>query len=213
MPSGTHSLSSGVKSERDIAFPLEAPVRSSQLVTPLAGAVTVLAIFLYLLILHHRGLLLLGVNGFGWWTASIANSESSQLFADPYSLSHLLFGILSSCVLVIFAEWTALQTRFLLTVFLQIGWELLENSALMIHRVRSVTIEQHYLGDSLLNSFTDTLFCIAGFIVASRLSWRSALVMAFLIEVGMLIMTKNSIALNTIMLIHPVEAIKNWQVV
>ena len=38
---------------------------------------------------------LLGPDGkFGWWEGSIWSSENSQRFADPYSFSHLVHGML-----------------------------------------------------------------------------------------------------------------------
>lgn len=68
-----------------------------------------------------------------------------------------------------------------------------------------------YLGDSVINAMGDILSCAAGFYVARRLGfmWTAGLYVAT--EVVLLLLIKDNLTLNVIMLVKPVEAIKEWQ--
>jgi hypothetical protein len=148
---------------------------------------------------------------FGLWESNIWSSEQSQRFADPYSISHIVHGLLFYGLLWLAARRAPLRYRFLAAVLLEAGWELLENSPLIINRYRAVTISLGYVGDSVLNSVSDVLMMSLGFLFASR--WRVWVSVAFVLamEVGMLLWVRDNLTLNIIMLVHPIEAIKMWQ--
>ena len=148
---------------------------------------------------------------FGLWESNIWSSEQSQRFADPYSISHIVHGLLFYGLLWLAARRVPLRYRFLAAVLLEAGWELLENSPLIINRYRAVTISLGYVGDSVLNSVSDVLMMSLGFLLASR--WRVWASVAFVVamEVGMLFWVRDNLTLNIIMLVHPIEAIKTWQ--
>ena len=62
------------------------------------------------------------------------------------------------------------------------------------------------------NSFGDILSCAVGFAIASRLGFRRTLAAFALIEVILLLWIRDSLVLEVLMLIHPIAAIKAWQV-
>jgi len=176
-------------------------------------AVAVLGVFAMVEVVEAlMGRLLLGPDGkFGWWEGDIWSKEISQRFADPYSFSHLTHGFLLFGLLWMVARRIRLPYRMLFAVFIEAGWELLENSPLIIERYRHVTISLGYNGDSILNSSSDILMMIIGFLMASRLPWWAGLVAVLVMEIGCGILVRDNLTLNIIMLIHPVAAIKAWQ--
>ncbi len=155
---------------------------------------------------------LLGPDGkFGWWEGNIWNSENSQRLADPYSFSHIVHGILFYAVLWLVARKLPVRHRLLIALALEAGWEMLENSPLIINRYREATISLGYVGDSVLNSLSDILMMAIGFAFASRVPVRVSVAAVILMEVGCALWVRDNLTLNIIMLIHPVDAIKHWQ--
>lgn len=67
------------------------------------------------------------------------------------------------------------------------------------------------LGDTLVNSMSDILFCVLGFWIARWLPVWVTLVLVVVMEVGCAIIIRDNLTLNIIMLIHPFQAIKHWQ--
>ncbi len=154
----------------------------------------------------------LGPDGkFGWWDGNIWGSENSQRVADAYSFSHIIHGILFYAFLWWVARKMPLNHRFLIAVLIEVGWEILENSPLIINRYREATIAQGYVGDSVLNSCCDVVMMALGFLFAYRAKiWMSVLAVIAM-EVGCLIWVRDNLTLNVIMLIKPIQALKVWQ--
>lgn len=148
---------------------------------------------------------------FGWWEGNIWSSENSQRFADPYSFSHLVHGILFYAGLRLGARKLPVRYRLLLALGLEAGWEILENSPLIINRYRAVTVSLGYVGDSVLNSLSDILMMTLGFLFAWRAKTWVSIVAVIAMEAGCAWWIRDDLTLNIIMLIHPVEAIKHWQ--
>jgi hypothetical protein len=154
----------------------------------------------------------LGPDGrFGLWEADIWSSENSQRVADPYSFSHIGHGLLFYAGLWLVARKLPRRHRFVIALLLEAGWEILENSPLIINRYRAVTIALGYDGDSILNSLSDLLMMSAGFLFAARMRPWMSVVLLVVMEVGCALWVRDNLTLNIIMLIHPVEAIKAWQ--
>jgi hypothetical protein len=155
---------------------------------------------------------LLGPSGrFGLWEASIWSSECSQRLVDPYSFSHIAHGMLFYCGLWLVARKLPARQRFLVAVLLEAGWEILENSPLIINRYRQVTIALGYNGDSVLNSLSDVVMMSLGFFLALRLRPWLTVTVLIAMELGCAWCIRDNLTLNIIMLVYPVEAIKAWQ--
>lgn len=159
----------------------------------------------------------LGPDGkFGWWDNDVWSSENSQRVADAYSFSHVIHGMFFYWILWLIAKKLPagkfpMKYRFLIALILEAGWELLENSPLIINRYREATIALGYVGDSVLNSVCDVLMVVIGFIVAkySKVWVTILLIIAF--ELGCLFWVRDNLTLNVLMLVKPVESIKVWQ--
>jgi hypothetical protein len=158
------------------------------------------------------GRLPLGPDGrFGWWEGNIWSSEQSQRVADPYTFSHTIHGMLFYAILWLVARRAPVEKRFIGALALEGAWEILENSPIIINRYREATIALGYVGDSILNSVSDIGFAALGFLFAWRARlWVTLLVIA-LMEGGTLLLMRDNLALNIVMLVHPIEAIKTWQ--
>ncbi|MSU55500.1 MAG: DUF2585 family protein [Candidatus Taylorbacteria bacterium] len=148
---------------------------------------------------------------FGWWDGDVWSSENSQRVSDAYTFSHIIHGMLFYAFLWLVARRLPVRYRFLLALLIEGGWELLENSPLIINRYREVTISLGYVGDSVLNSVSDVVFAGLGFLMAwfSRVWMTVALIVIF--EVGCLFWVRDNLTLNVIMLVSPSETIKEWQ--
>ena len=105
----------------------------------------------------------------------------------------------------------AVYWRLVLAVLLEAAWEIFENTNYVINRYREATAAIGYTGDSIVNSMGDILACAAGFVVAFKLGLRRSVLVFLLTELILLIWIRDSLLLNIILLIHPVEAIKSWQ--
>lgn len=148
---------------------------------------------------------------FAWWDGDIWSPGTSQRFADPYSFSHVGHGLIFFGLLWAVARKRPVGERLFAAVVLEAGWEILENSPIIINRYRESTIAQGYTGDSVLNSMSDLLMMALGFAFAAKAKpWMSAALFVAM-ELGCLIAVRDNLTLNVIMLLAPIEAIKAWQ--
>src|SRR5436305_2946764 len=108
------------------------------------------------------------------WVGVRDSPRTSQMLADWYSLSHIVHGLLFYAALWLVARNWPVEWRFLTALLLEAGWEVTENSPLVIDRYRAATAAVGYSGDSVLNSISDIVMMCVGFVAARRLPlWGS----------------------------------------
>lgn len=145
------------------------------------------------------------------WSWQVMSSHTSQHLIDAYTFSHVLHGLIFYFFLTQLAAKKSFGLRFLIATCIEIAWELLENSPIVIERYRSATASLDYFGDSALNSFSDILSCMLGFYFSAKVSVRMSVAFFILVELLMLATIKDNLTLNVLMLLYPIPAIKQWQ--
>lgn len=146
------------------------------------------------------------------WSSDAWGTHNSQHLFDPYSFTHILHGLGFYGILhLIFRRKISFAWLLFITVFLESAWEILENSNAVIERYRAATISLQYFGDSVTNSFGDIVCCVTGFFIARKIAvWQSFALFA-LTEIVLMLWIHDSLLVNILMLIYPIEAVKNWQ--
>jgi hypothetical protein len=146
------------------------------------------------------------------WSWDVWSTHNSQHLVDPYALSHLQHG-LGLYLLLKWLPWDWLTTAriFVIVALVEATWEISENTPWMIDRYRESTISLDYYGDSILNSVADYGWCIVGLLIARAIPGWVTVVLFVALEMLSVFWIRDSLMLNILMLISPVEAIKDWQ--
>ncbi len=149
------------------------------------------------------------------WHGIVQSSENSQHISDWYTLSHIIHGFLFyGAGYLLRRKWPQLfplGVVVCLAILVEGAWEVMENSSIIIDRYREVTMSFGYSGDSIVNSMADIVWMIIGFFFASRLSWKATLALIFIFEALTAYLIRDNLTLNILMLVAPVEAVKDWQ--
>src|SRR5688500_7126348 len=98
------------------------------------------------------------------WVGTRDGPRTSQMLADWYSFSHIVHGLLFYAAFWLVARSWPVQRRFLAAMLVEIAWELVENTPMVIDRYREATAALGYTGDSILNSVSDILMMAVGFL-------------------------------------------------
>jgi hypothetical protein len=69
-----------------------------------------------------------------------------------------------------------------------------------------------YYGDSIINSIADIFCCGLGFWIAYKIRFWWSLALFLTTELILVLTIRDSLLINILMLLFPVEAIKQWQV-
>jgi hypothetical protein len=145
------------------------------------------------------------------WGGGPNNPENSQQIFDWYSFTHVLHGFGFYFLLFLVAKRLPFGLRLVLAVGLEAGWEVLENSPMIIERYRQSALAQGYFGDSVLNSVSDTLTALSGFVLARVAPVWATVTLAIALEIFLALMIRDNLTLNIIQLIHPSDALSHWQ--
>ena len=147
----------------------------------------------------------------GLWVGARDSPKTSQMLSDWYSLSHVVHGLLFYALLWLVVRRSPVLTRFLVAVFVEAAWEVIENTPFVIDRYRQTTAAIGYSGDSVINSVSDILMMCVGFWIARKLPVWASVLLLIALEVVPLFIIRDNLTLNIINLIAPSAALQAWQ--
>lgn len=145
------------------------------------------------------------------WTSDTCSSNNSQHLLDPYSFTHVLHGVMFFWLITLLFRRMARGRQVLLALLLEAVWEVIENSSFIIDRYRTATAALGYQGDTVVNSIGDLLCALLGYLIARKLGVRRSLILFLLVELILILWIHDSLLLQILMLVRPIEAIKLWQ--
>lgn len=145
------------------------------------------------------------------WHGETMSSENSQHLTDWYTPSHIIHGLLFYGLLHLVARRLSVAWRLTIATVIESAWEIVENSEAVIERYRSVTISLDYYGDSVINSVADIVAMIAGFVLARIIPVWASIALIVFFEALTTWLIRDGLALNVLMLLWPLDAVKAWQ--
>jgi len=147
------------------------------------------------------------------WSGDVWTQHNSQHFIDPYGFTHVSHGLIFAAAFLfvpVIRKWS-FAWRLFLGLLVEVSWEVVENTPMVINRYRESTMSLGYTGDSVANSLGDIVCFAIGFVIASRVKWYWSLGLFLVMEAVLLLTIRDNLILNVLMLLWPVEAVKQWQ--
>jgi len=145
------------------------------------------------------------------WSGDVKSDQNSQQISDPYTFTHVIHGALFYGLTRVMLPSTSLGVPAIAALTLEAGWEVYENTDQVINRYRAETVSLGYYGDSVINSVADMFACLAGFVLTRRLPVRVTIAWIVIVEIVLALWIRDNLTLNILMLIHPMQAVRAWQ--
>lgn len=146
------------------------------------------------------------------WSEDTLSIHNSQHLFDPYTFTHVLHGMGFYAILwLLLRRWVPPASRWVIAIGLESFWEVIENTSAVIEKYRESTIALGYYGDSILNSVGDIAACAAGYALAMYLPFWGSLAGFFLVEALLVWWIRDSLLLNILMLLWPLDGVRTWQ--
>lgn len=145
------------------------------------------------------------------WVNNPLSPDMSQQLADWYSLSHIIHGFIFFWILKWLFPSAPLGARLALAFGIEVAWEIAENTPAVIEAYRQQALAVGYVGDSILNSVSDSVMMLLGFVFASRVRARYVIAIALTFEIMTAATIRDNLTLNVLNFIYTVPAIHDWQ--
>lgn len=146
-----------------------------------------------------------------FWEGVVFSEGNSQHVADWYTFSHVIHGLIFYWLAKLLFPKAPFIVRLLIAVGVESAWEVFENTPMVINHYRQQALASGYVGDSILNSFMDTVWMMLGFVIAYRAPVWVTVVLGIGMELLVLYFIRDNLTLNIINLIHPFDFINRWQ--
>ena len=145
------------------------------------------------------------------WEGVVRSSGNSQHLTDWYTFTHIIHGFLFYLLLWWLFPRLPFWQRLAMATGIEVAWELVENTPIVIQHYREQALAQGYTGDSIINSIGDTGAMMAGFFLASQLPLYATISIGVLLELWVGFSIRDNWTLNVINLIHQFDFIRHWQ--
>jgi len=145
------------------------------------------------------------------WEGVILGAGNSQHLMDWYTFSHIIHGIIFYALLTYFFPKMSVWARLLIATGIEAAWEILENTPWLVEHYREQALAQGYTGDSIINSVSDTLVMMLGFLIARKWAVWAVIALALFLELWVAYEIRDNLTLNILMLIHPSDTVRAWQ--
>jgi hypothetical protein len=146
------------------------------------------------------------------WIGDVGSRHNSQHLFDPYTATHVLHGLVFYAVAWwLLAGRVGPAPRWWLALGAEALWEVIENTPVVIERYRTTTAAAGYAGDSIINALGDLLGFAAGYGLAAVLPLWGSLALFALVEAVLAMTIRDSLILNVVMLLWPLEWLRDWQ--
>jgi hypothetical protein len=145
------------------------------------------------------------------WEGVVLSSGTSQHLTDWYTFSHIVHGLLFYALSWwLFPRWSV-GSRLVFAIGVEATWEIAENTPWVIQAYRKQALAQGYVGDSIINSISDTFSMMLGFALARMLPVWATIALGLGLEGGLAYAIRDNLTLNILNFIHQFDAIHRWQ--
>ncbi len=175
----------------------------------IASIVLILLVPLVLILMDRPVICTCGFVKF--WQGDVFSPQVSQHLFDWYVFSHIIHGFLFYMIARFLFPRRSVLFWAILAIIVEGAWEVVENTPFVIDYYRDNTMSTEFVGDTVINSTMDLLAMVFGFIMARKQPVWLTIVLFLGFEAMTLYVIRDGFLLNVLMLLYPIEAIKEWQ--
>lgn len=165
-------------------------------------------------VLFLMGQPIISPTGLVCWYGDTDGPGNSQHISDWYTFTHILHGFIFYYVtygLRVLLPVVTVNYGYLIALSTAVTWEIVENTPCVINRYRQTAVAAGYNGDSIVNSFCDSVACTIGFWISYFAPWWVILILAIAEEIFLAILIRDNLLINIIQILFSVKRISDWQ--